>query len=152
MPVFFLKISWKSVLPFLCNAAKRHGLLRKSVEKSCVQGVQWNILKMFPIVPCIKSHLPWKFHENPFSHFSVIMLTDRQTNRQSNGQQWKHNLRHGGGNYRNWPRYGLRWSGWYCHQAQHELCRPSRGRLRPRRPAQRVLCLMAVPPMTAQTV
>ena len=54
--------------------------------------------------------------------------------------------------YRNWPRYGLRWSGWYCHQAQHELCRPSRGRLRPRRPAQRVLCLMAVPPTTAQTV
>ena len=30
--------------------------------------------------------------------------------------------------YRNWPRYGLGWSGWYCHQAQHELCRPSRGR------------------------
>ena len=54
--------------------------------------------------------------------------------------------------YRNWPRYGLRWSGWYCHQAQHELCRPSRGRLRPRRPAQRVLCLMAVPPTTARTV
>ena len=51
------------------------------------------------------------------------------------------------GDYRNWPRYGLRWSGWYCHQAQHELCR-----LRPRRPAQRVLCLMAVPPTTAQTV
>ena len=30
--------------------------------------------------------------------------------------------------YRNWPRYGLRWRGWHCHQAQHELCRPSRGR------------------------
>ena len=30
--------------------------------------------------------------------------------------------------YRNWPRYGLRWSGWYCNPAQHELCRPSRGR------------------------
>ena len=30
--------------------------------------------------------------------------------------------------YRNWPRYGLRWSGLYCHQAQHEVCRPSRGR------------------------
>ena len=26
--------------------------------------------------------------------------------------------------YRNWPRYGLRWSGWYCYPAQHELCRP----------------------------
>ena len=30
--------------------------------------------------------------------------------------------------YRNWPRYGLRWSGGYCNPAQHELCRPSRGR------------------------
>ena len=30
--------------------------------------------------------------------------------------------------YRNWPRYGLRWSGWYCNPEQHELCRPSRGR------------------------
>ena len=31
-------------------------------------------------------------------------------------------------NYRNWPRYGLCWSGWYCNPEQHELCRPSRGR------------------------
>ena len=31
-----------------------------------------------------------------------------------------------GRGYRNWPRYGLRWSGWYCSPAQHELCRPSR--------------------------
>ena len=30
--------------------------------------------------------------------------------------------------YRNWPRYGLRWSGWYCNPEQHELCRPLRGR------------------------
>ena len=54
------------------------------VEKiSCVQGVEWNILKMFPIVLCIKSHLPWKFHENPFSRFSIMLLTDRQTDRQT---------------------------------------------------------------------
>ena len=33
--------------------------------------------------------------------------------------------------YRNWPRYGLRWSGWYCNPAQHKLCRPSHGRLWP---------------------
>ena len=26
--------------------------------------------------------------------------------------------------YRNWPRYGLCWSGWYCNPAQHELCQP----------------------------
>ena len=57
-----------------------------------------------------------------------------------------------GVDYRNWPRYGLCWSGWYCNPEQHELCRPSRGRLRPRRPAQRVLFRIAVPTTTAQTV
>ena len=30
-----------------------------------------------------------------------MLLTDRQTDRQSNGQRWKHNLRHGGGNNNN---------------------------------------------------
>ena len=69
--------------------------------------------------------------------------------------------------------YGLRWSGWYCNPEQHELCRPSRGRLpaarrpasgrqalcrpaRPqaaaRRPAQLVLFRIAVPTTPAQTV
>ena len=57
-----------------------------------------------------------------------------------------------GHGYRNWPRYGLCWSGWYWNPEQHELCRPSRGRLRPRRPAQRVLFRIAVPTTTAQTV
>ena len=47
--------------------------------------------------------------------------------------------------YRNWLRYGLRWSGWYCNPAQHELCRPSCGRLR-------VLCRISVPTTKAQTV
>ena len=41
---------------------------------------------MFPIVPCIKSHLPWKIHENPFHRFPVMLLTDRQTDRQTDGQ------------------------------------------------------------------
>ena len=54
--------------------------------KSCVQGVKRNIQKMLPIVPCIKSHLPWKFHENPFSRFSVMLLTDRQTDGQTDRQ------------------------------------------------------------------
>ena len=80
----FLKISWKSVQPFFCHAAKRHGFLRKKwKKKSCVQVVKWNILRMSPIVPCIKSHQPWKFHESPFGCFSVMLLTDRQTNRQT---------------------------------------------------------------------
>ena len=56
------------------------------------------------------------------------------------------------GEYRNWPRYGLRWSDWYCNPAQHELCRPLRGRLRPRRSTQRLLCRIALPTTTAQTV
>ena len=55
-------------------------------KTSCVQGVKWNILKMFPIVPCIQSHLPRKFHENPFSRFSVMLLTGRQTDRQTHRQ------------------------------------------------------------------
>ena len=45
--------------------------------------------------------------------------------------------------------YGLCCRGWYCNPEQHELCRPSRGRLRP---AQRVLFLIAVPSTPAQTV
>ena len=32
---------------------------------------------------CIKAHLPWNFYENPFSRFSVMLLTDKQTNRQA---------------------------------------------------------------------
>ena len=46
----------------------------------------------------------------------------------------KHGLTHwdprstGLASYRNWPRYGLRWSGWYCNPEQHELCQPSCGR------------------------
>ena len=59
----------------------------KSDKNSCVQGVKSNILKVFPIVPCIKSHLPWQFHENPYSRFSVMLLTDRHTNRQINEQR-----------------------------------------------------------------
>ena len=51
------------------------------VKKSCVQRVKWSIPKMFQIIPCTKSHLPWKFHENPFSRSSVIVLTGRQTNK-----------------------------------------------------------------------
>ena len=39
-------------------------------KKPCGQGAKWNILKMFPTVPCIKYHLPWNFRQ-----------TDRQTDK-----------------------------------------------------------------------
>ena len=54
---------------------------------SCVQGVKWNILKLFKIIFCTKSLLPWQFHENPFTRFSV--KTDKHTNQ----ARWKYNLR-----------------------------------------------------------
>ena len=44
-----------------------------------LNGISWNV----QIFPCMKSHLPWKCHENPFSRFSEMLLTDRQTNRQT---------------------------------------------------------------------
>ena len=50
---------------------------------SYVQGVKWNIPKEFQIVSCTKPHLPLKFHENPFSRFSNILLTDRHTHKQT---------------------------------------------------------------------
>ena len=55
-----------------------------------------NVLKCFlyQVPPSLK--ISWK----SVQPFSVMLLTDRQTNRQSNGQRWKHNFRHGGGKYR----------------------------------------------------
>ena len=47
---------------------------------------------MFPIVPYIKSHLPFKFHENPFSRFPEMLLTDRQTNRQTRATDKDENI------------------------------------------------------------
>ena len=66
--------------------------------KSRVQGVKWNLPKIFPIVPGIKSHLPWKFHENQFSRFFRNVANRPRNKQTSNGQRWKHNLRHGGVN------------------------------------------------------
>ena len=54
----------------------------KMGKNSCVQGVEWKILKMFRIVTCIKSHLPWKFHEDPFGRF-FRYVANRQTDRQT---------------------------------------------------------------------
>ena len=45
--------------------------------------------------------------------------------------------------------YGLRCRGWYCNPAQHSLCRPQAAA---QRPAQFMLCRIAVPTTPAQTV
>ena len=33
---------------------------------------------MFQIIPCTKSHMSWKFHENPLTCFSIIVVGQRK--------------------------------------------------------------------------
>ena len=44
--------------------------------ESCIQWVKHIITKLFQIVPYVMTDLSWKFHENPFIHITVILLTD----------------------------------------------------------------------------
>ena len=50
--------------------------------------------KMFQNVPPSILSLSWKFHENPFRRFPAILLTDKEINKHTDQQGWKHNLRH----------------------------------------------------------
>ena len=58
-------------------------------KQSRIQTAHRNILKMFRIVTCLMSHVCWKFRENPFFHFPVMLLTYKLTN----NRIWNHNLR-----------------------------------------------------------
>ena len=51
---------------------------KMSKKISCAQGVEWNIMDMLQVVSGTKSHQPWKFHENPFTRFSVMLLTGNE--------------------------------------------------------------------------
>ena len=53
------------------------------VEKSCMQEVSRNILTTFHIVACIIFDISWQFNENQCSHFPVMLLTDRNPNKQT---------------------------------------------------------------------
>ena len=61
-------------------------------------GGMWNNLanreaiypQMFQDVPCSMLNLSWKFHQNPFTCFSVMLLTDRKKTDKPKGG--KHNL------------------------------------------------------------
>ena len=67
----FHEILWKSVHLFFHNY---YGS-RKYKNPSWIQGVNHIILKMFQIVHCVMSHIGWKFHENTFIRFPVMLLT-----------------------------------------------------------------------------
>ena len=103
----------------------------------CVQyhAVLYRDISIFYSIQIILMIINWSFvlvktkFSNSWHYFYVMMLLSNH-----DFQNFHHNCNEPSlhtvslVNYRNWPRYGLRWSGWYCHQAQHELCRPSRGR------------------------
>ena len=57
-----------------------------------------NITKIESAVPCPPPDLSSKFYQNPFITFSVILQTDKQTDRCYR----KHNLLGGGNYYHNW--------------------------------------------------
>ena len=69
-----MRISWKSVHLFFHNITNKHGS-RKYKNRSRIQGVKCNILKMFQIVHGLISVVCWKYHENPFNGFPVVLLT-----------------------------------------------------------------------------
>ena len=58
------KISWKCICPFFRYVVSRGKIPRKSREKSYIQGIKYNIPKMFQIDLCTMSDLSWKFDEN----------------------------------------------------------------------------------------
>ena len=45
-------------------------------KRSCIQEFNRNIPKMFQVVLWLMCNHCWKFHENPFIHFPVMLLTD----------------------------------------------------------------------------
>ena len=52
----------------------------KSLDKVVTQ----NIHNIFPFVLCVVSKLSWKFNENLLIDFSVMLLTEKRTNRDEN--------------------------------------------------------------------
>ena len=52
---------------------------RENVNKPSTQGVKCDTVKKFQIGSLILPDQPWKFHENPSSRFSGILLRDNQT-------------------------------------------------------------------------
>ena len=84
----FIKIC-SSVFPFILLTRQKFPWKHRK-RNPVTQGVKRDTFQVFQIVPCIRPDLSWKFHENPFTHFSVMLSTDKQTNKQTN--RWNGNL------------------------------------------------------------
>ena len=78
-----------------CNAAKRHSLLGKKLVKIlCSRGLMEhpeNVpnCSLYQVPPTLQ--ISWKSVQPFFRN-----VANRQRDRQSNGQRWKHNFSHGG--------------------------------------------------------
>ena len=83
--VIVLKISWISIPSLFRNISNKRRS-RKWKNKSCIQVVKRNIPKTFPIVPRTMADASWNFHENPFIHFTGMLLTD--TSARPDGRVW----------------------------------------------------------------
>ena len=70
-----LKISLKSVYLFFHNVAGKHGS-SKHKNQPWVKMVKSIIIKIFQIALCLMSKVSWKFHDNPFYHYSIMLVTD----------------------------------------------------------------------------
>ena len=72
------------------NVVYGHGFPRKCRKQSCVQGIKWNILKVFQMVSCTKSHIFWKFSWKsiqPFFRNVANKRRDKHTNKQTNSSE-----------------------------------------------------------------
>ena len=49
---------------------------KKYKNKSCIQGVEQVISKIFQTVLCVTAEISLKYHENRLIHFTVVLLTD----------------------------------------------------------------------------
>ena len=73
-PQHCMKISWKSVCPFFHDITNSH---KSRISKSdpVFKGLP-QLPDCFLMVPCLMCKVGWNFHDDPFNHFSVILLTD----------------------------------------------------------------------------
>ena len=71
------KISWISICYSITLVTNRTQKIEKKTEP-CIQGVIRLITKMFQITSHVITAISWKFHENLFIHFAVMLLTGTQ--------------------------------------------------------------------------
>ena len=99
----FVLVTWPRRLqeewPGACSrltvvgAGTMHGFVTDPIRKCDWWRAGIRSTNLHIVVESIIRDLSWTFYENPFTRFSVIIFTDKQTYKETNQQRWKHNLR-----------------------------------------------------------